>query len=330
MQIREELINTIYGLTELTFDYNIKCNYKVIINSILYLAPFDCRPKGLTTAGHLKYAYLRSQIANIIPKGSNIYLEICGVNSILLGLALVKHGCHIICFPHNIEAMVPGANTRLFRTKFCWLENEIALYEKSESVQCISTLDQSILLCHGINAKFYPYYPCSERLEFLKSLKSKREKHVNQKGEFLLFTSVNNPPTFTAVTNFLQLIIKNKSKINLIVAGRGTSKLKCFSSNSIRILGEVEDELSTKLLVEASFSIIPVIQTTGMLTKLIENNLIGIPSIVIGCYLQAQLLYEYGIITFDNSDDFTDHDLKCIKSNFQAFTFPVFNNSLNN
>lgn len=296
MQIRE-LLNKKFGATkELNFNFQIKFKSLTTLPSILRPAVLKKILRGLSLAGCLKSAYLMKQVVRCIPKKSYVCLEVCGANSILIGHLLIDRECRIICFPHNIEALVCGVKTRLFHDEFSWLRMELELYRNSKQVFAISSFDHAILRSLNVDAEIFPYFPCSQRMTFLDEIRKIR-KDSPSKGDFLLFASVGNQPTRMAVEDFLETFSARtfSAKYNLLVAGRGTEIFTHFNSKRIKIIGDINEESARLLQQKALFSVVPVIQTTGFLTKLVENNLMGLPTFVIGSYIQASSLEEYGI-----------------------------------
>lgn len=298
MQIREELDKQFHDVHELNFDFQIKLE-------LLGAAPLLLRPttfkkilEGLSLPGSVKLASLLKQVIQCIPKNSCVCLEICGANSILLGHALISRGCRIICFPHNIEALVRGVKTRIFYDEFSWMRMELELYRKSVQVFAISSFDRAVLASLGVKVGIFPYFPCLQRMAFLDEIKKVREDNrLTRTRDLLIFSSVSNSPTRIAVEGFIHEFTKHASsyKFNLLVAGRGTEIFDQLDSEKIKILGEVDEEDARLLQQRASFSIVPAIQTSGFLTKLVENNLISLPTLVLGNYLQANSLEDYGI-----------------------------------
>jgi hypothetical protein len=302
MQIREVLNEIFHDIHELNFDFQIKPVPLGAAPSLMRPAMFKKMLEGLSLPGGLKLASLLKQVTRCIPKNSCVCLEICGVNSILLGHALINCGCRIICFPHNIEALVRGVKTRIFYDEFSWMRMELEVYRKAVKVFAISSFDRAILGSLGVDADVFPYFPCSQRMAFLSKINKTREDNC-PKGDLLLFSSVNNHPTRVAVEGFITAFAEHapSCKFNLLVAGRGTRIFHQFDGEKIRVLGEVNEEDAKSLLQQASFSIVPAIQTSGFLTKLVENNLIRLPTLVLGSYLQASSLEGYGIFMQANS-----------------------------
>ena len=295
MQIREVLNDQLNGLKEIQFEYELELSKLFVIrpsvNSISKIRD------GLSVAGAYKLASLAAQVHRLVHKNSTVYLEVCGINSILLGHALLAHDCRVICFPHNIEALVAGTNTRLVKDEFCWMRLELELYRAAIAVYTISEFDRAAIACLGADSCCFPYFPNKDRLKWLEGIRRER-KNKARANTLLLFTSVNNPPTKRAVAKFLDDFRSKyiSSSYRLIVAGRGTQIFQSSEDQKIKVLGEVEEKVAESLQNESDISLVPVIQTSGFLTKLIENNLMAIPTLVLGSYLQAQNLSNFGIL----------------------------------
>jgi hypothetical protein len=323
MQIRETLNLQIPEIVEIEFDYSLEFNLR-FFSSVGSFKP-KLFSSGVTIPGVIKYATLCNQVRKKVSRGSIVFIEICGANSILLGLALQSIGCRLICFPHNVESMVQGVKTRMFRDVFSWLRFEMELYKNASQIYCISTLDAAILGCYGVSASSFPYFPSESRMKWLMEIQVARRRGASGAGA-LLFSSVNNPPTRIAVDAFIKEYANSCSlDLPLTVAGRGTEVLSNHECESIRVLGEVTEEEALALQKNAEVAIVPARQTTGFLTKLIENNLIGLRTLVFGNYLQAEGLEDYGVITVVDQRGLLEQISKSNKSNFLFFTQPDMN-----
>lgn len=304
MQIREALNDQFEELNELEFEYELSVSG--LVSALSRISPSLARKwfHGLTLAGLLKLAWLRVQVQRRVEPGGLVFLETCGINSILLGHALLEHGCRIVCFSHNIEALVRDVNTRLVCDAFSWMRFEMGLYKSASAVHTISEFDCAVIACFGVNAKCFPYFPCRSRLTWIESIRARREKYLAG-SSLLLFSSVNNPPTRRAVGDFLDDFDASSvlSSQNLIVAGRGTEMFRTRAGERVQVLGEISSGVAESLQVEASLAVIPALQTTGFLTKLVENNLVGLPSLVVGDYLQAEALEKYGVLAIPGLSD---------------------------
>lgn len=328
MQIREALNERIEDVCEIEFDYQLKRASLLRAIPLLSLSVLKKLSDGLTLPGLLKLISLRAQVRSKVERGSVVFLETCGINSILLGMALRMHGCRVVSFPHNIEALVRGVNTRMVRDEFSWMRFEVELYRVSSGVYTISEFDCAVLGCFGVSAECFPYFPSSSRLKWLEGIRELRSES-SKSTNLLLFSSVNNPPTRIAVADFLNdfLNADGLSDFKLVVAGRGTDQFRSQASSQVEVLGEVSNDVAESLQVDADLSIIPALQTTGFLTKLIENNLMRLPSLVLGDYLQAQSLEDYGIYMNSGFEDLLSLNSPRVpdQKTYKLFQRPILN-----
>jgi hypothetical protein len=184
----------------------------------------------------------------------------------------------------------------------------------------ICDFDQAIIESFSSNATVFPFYPVEKKLNSLRLIKSARI-HVAS-NDVLLLGTAGNPPTRIAIEAFLQkATATNFGRFKITVAGFGCEVFSAFNSKDITILGSLSEERLNQLLVHVHCILIPVFQTTGFLTKLVDMNLAGIPVVLVGHYLQAINLENYGIY-FSNTLTDLPNILKSIQPPIKEFIDP--------
>lgn len=197
----------------------------------------------------------------------------------LLPFLIKKHKIRIIALPHNLESLVPERVSYLFGKRAPnWLTNEIEKLKIAESVFTISREEEWLLSLYQLPTHYLPYLPICSVIDEYKSLHKKRVAAKN----FLLIGSATNPPTYLGMKKLINELEGQLDDIHINVAGFGTERLFEEHPNltNFNILGTLNtDELNAEL-TSCKAIIIFNIPSTGVLTKVSEFLIAGIPLIL--------------------------------------------------
>ena len=178
---------------------------------------------------------------------------------------------------------------------------EIRLYRHAIGVRTISSFDAAILKSLGISAvEELPYYPPAVDIAELEEVREHRKKRPN--GFVLILGSVGNPPTREGLTRLLRMIDDHEVKRRYVMAGYGTETLVDYAPLCVEMRGGVDAEDLRALLISCDALLIYQPPTSGMLTRIIEASVAGIPTYVLGGYLQAKGIEEKGVYSIENLD----------------------------
>jgi hypothetical protein len=200
-------------------------------------------------------------------------------DSVVLGWA-EANGCKVVALPQNLESLVPGQASFFTNKKSPhWLIEEVQMLRRCESVYCISREEQWLLGLHGIDARFLPYFPCSFLEAQLLSIRARRRDSVKQ--GFLVLGTARNYPTFLGMTRLIdQFSVSRSSCGPVFVAGFGTEKLQSkidAASARLTLLGSLSHEELDELLVGIRAVVIYQPPSTGVLVKVVESLVAGVP-----------------------------------------------------
>ena len=292
--------------------FNIRESFNLIKKNFFYLflsSIFATRLylfKGLSFKGYLLIIVKSIVFIEILNKNKNrkILMEGGGNLPIIFCQYLIQRKISFQILPSNIEYLVRDhRDNSYFRSNFYKYKNEIEVYNYSEKITTISEYDSSILACHNISSKCYPYFPNKKNYKKLFQINKFRQKNLKKiikNGHILILGSLINNPTKLGI---LQLINKLKKTSNLEfqikIAGFGTEDLIDIKNNKIEILGSVSEKVLEELMKNCKCLIINQAQTSGFLTKIVEFNLARIPIFVTSNYYQAKSLEKYGVFYKD-------------------------------
>ncbi|NCD41473.1 MAG: hypothetical protein EOL88_05205 [Bacteroidia bacterium] len=260
----------------LSFKYNL--NYKGFVCLVIAASYVDT----LLQKNKVGIVFLDS------PFGLNMFF----------GEILKHYKIEYVCFPHNVEFLVPGQNIIYFKNFIGAMKWELNLYKSAKHVFSISKFDCAILECFSISASVFEYYPESSECVLLNSISTKRK--LSKNNFFLLIGTASNPPTLLGMNRFFDMLAISDLQIKIVVAGYGTEIFKNINDKRIIVKGAVSNSELFNLYENATGVIITPVQTSGFLTKIVELNLCEIPIFCVSKYIQAENLEKFGIICLES------------------------------
>jgi hypothetical protein len=193
---------------------------------------------------------------------------------------LKNQGYAVFLAPANIEALVPYVSSWTHRnsTPIERFTEELRWMRHADHVFTVSPEEAWLLSINGIRASVLPYYPPSEVLKRLLLVKSKREPDENV--GYLYLADFNNAPNRIGLRALLGEW-RNLSTGTLTIAGRGIELVKNELQNSdpgrVRVAGSISSNDLDSLRQRCTSMVIIHPATSGMLTRVIECNISGIP-----------------------------------------------------
>lgn len=217
------------------------------------------------------------------------YIETCGERNILACQIFAFLGISYVVYPHNIEFMVPGQPLKIFRSKIMALAIELDSYRKAVNVLTISDFDTSVLRCFGLESvETYPYSPITADSLWCQQIRVARE--TSNKRGILILGSVGNYPTRKGMVSLLELIRSHGCHYKFQLAGYCTEELREIAPPCVDVCGTVSIENLRELMVGCEALLVFQPPTSGMLTRMIDADLAGVPVYVMGGYVQAAML----------------------------------------
>lgn len=231
------------------------------------------------------------------------WIEISPEVGLCIGISFVIHKLPYICYPHNIEFLVPGQPLRIFRNQAELFSAELSVYSNAHAVNCISLFDKSILQALNIkDVKIYNYSPPQKKLDELVLIKNQR-KHTPKTFYFIL-GSATNPPSMCGMKSLIESIIVSSVNLHFIVAGNGTDCFKYLNAPRILVLGRVSEEQLNSLLTLCIAVVINPVASSGILTRVIDNTAAEIHTFIMGEYIQHHELASDYTTHFSSMIDF--------------------------
>lgn len=193
-----------------------------------------------------------------------------------------RAGKKIVLVPHNIESLATNLDAwthkgipvaQRFRHEQKWLAI-------ADLIFTISVEESWWLGLHEINSLYLPYYPPGQRRSVLESVRMRRKP--DDSTGWLYVADFNNPPNRLGARLALDWLstIPNPPR-SLLVAGRGcdwfASKYASILPAYCTVIGEVSDEVLADLYSRCAAQLIVHPPTSGMLTRVIDAALAGIP-----------------------------------------------------
>jgi len=257
----------------------------------------------LTLTGLIKACSIYKNLRKYIKNKNNYIFIVEGWDDIYLicSLVLLTFNKKYFLFPQNIDFLFPYYKSTYFKSIGFRYVVEKELYINSKCNFVISEFDMNIISCFNNNTEIYNYFPDEEHEKELIKIRLKRINSLSKSSSEILIIGTIHSTTRAAFESFL----KNLENIKILdykikIAGYGTEISNKYKSDKIEVYGSVNNKILENLLISTKFILIPAVQTTGFLTKLIDMNLSGIPIIIFGKYIQVKNLQEYGIYYVEN------------------------------
>ncbi|MCX7985373.1 MAG: hypothetical protein N2662_00345 [Bacteroidales bacterium] len=242
-----------------------------------YYKPFGYR--SLVNSAYLYYGY--TEMLKRYPEIAIVIKEGTGHGDLVIANIIKQFKRKIYFIPANIESLCeyPGDWTHKI-SKIKRFREELRYFKKADAIFCISEEDAWILRVFGCNAHLLPYFPPKVIMPVIE----KRRLNRNPDENFGLFSfGMLNRPFIDGLKSLFDLIKTNRFKLpyKLKIAGKGTEYLKNFAADipEIEILGELTDEELEECLSKCVAVFFYHAPTSGMITRVPEMILSGIPII---------------------------------------------------
>lgn len=267
--------------------------YRIFCYSVVLLL---CQTHGLrfSVLRELVACWLEIRFKLADMKKPIVYLEIDNGVSIAVMILFKIFNIKYVCLPHNIEFLVPNQSSEFFRDAKYSMYAELSGYQGALKIFTISRFDAAILSCKGLKASVFSYFPIKADIDSYSDVRASKYKESNVHEYLILGTSCYTP-TYISIRNMLEIIRDSDGDYRVSIVGFGTEKFSCYASDRVKILGALSDNDLLNVVRRCTAMLINQQQTTGMLTRIIEMNLCGLPQLVISDYFQAEGLEQYGV-----------------------------------
>ncbi|MBD2343421.1 glycosyltransferase [Anabaena subtropica] len=192
-----------------------------------------------------------------------------------------KYNLPVIALPHQLESFFQiYFYKRPSHAVFQYLKQEIQALSLVNAVFTISEEDQILLNNCGINAEYLPYYPSQRLINFYSQIRQQRKKYPQK--EFLILGSVHNQLTREGILELLAWIncYPEKQLLNITLVGNQTESLKNIIDYPwLKIIGTANQTELEDLLLRAKAILIHQLKGVGVLTRIPEMLVAGIPVI---------------------------------------------------
>lgn len=215
-----------------------------------------------------------------------IVLETRNNWTIPFGLLATKISRNVVLLPQNIEFLVADQDSGAYRNKSKHFNAETRMFRLSAQIFTISDIDRYILRIQGNEVEVLPYFPSTIKFVELSEILAGRAIKDRTSGirRLVFLGTSKNPPTKRALTQLLAELADVETDFNLAVIGGGTEIFRHKFSDDRRFTfhGEVDDQELKQHLVDAELAVVPMVPTTGALTRLTDLSLAGVPAALFG------------------------------------------------
>jgi hypothetical protein len=232
-----------------------------------------------------------------------VRLEVSANYGILLGNVLVSLRILFQAYPHNVEFMVPSQRQSFFRSLDAAFAAEMRVYRRAQVVHAISDFDATALQALGISSvECLGDVPAPADKEDL--LEIKRLRLGADKSGVLIIGSAGNPPTRLGLSRLLRLIATAEGKQRYQLVGFHTECLVDEAPARVHVVGSVETSKLRELMIHTEAVLLFQPPTSGMLTRVIECVIAGIPTYVVGGYLEGRSIKDGNVHAANSVEEF--------------------------
>ena len=242
------------------------------------LQPFGA--DSLRSQGHS--AHLVTELHRRFPKLKGVIQEGTGYGSLATVAEWQRRGIRTVLVPANIEALAPNTGSWTHRSPDVAKRfgHERRWWAMADAIFTISLEEAWWLQLHGIDAEWLPYYPAPEREQQLLAIRKSRQPDP-QVG-WLWLADFRNPANRAGAELTLRWLQACPDlPQRLVVAGRGCSWLRnhheALLPGNVQFWGEVSDQQLDQLYRSCTAQLIVHPATSGMLTRVVDAALAGIP-----------------------------------------------------
>ena len=192
-------------------------------------------------------------------------------------------GAKIVGCPHNIESLVPTQiDSVTHKVAPYWFYEEVERLKKCDEVWAISKDDTWLLQVFGVNVRYFPYYPPKlVEQQLLEIKRHRKQKSPNALQQYLILGSATNPPTRIGMQMLIDQFTQHKGhSYEIHVAGYQTERLQIPEDANFIFHGTMSFEHLQELLINTDGIIVYQPTTSGVITRIRENHIAGIPMYV--------------------------------------------------
>lgn len=193
-----------------------------------------------------------------------------------------RRGVKTVLIPANIESLAPNSHAWTHRGRDVAMRfaDERVWWSIADSIFTISNEEAWWLELHGIKAAHLPYYPDSRRLQALQVVR--RDRKPSSRVGWLWLADFNNPANRAGVPLTLEWLRNSSSTPSRVtVVGRGAEWLfENFADqlpHFIHLAGSIDDAELQLLYRTCTAQLIVHPATSGMLTRVVDAAIAGIP-----------------------------------------------------
>lgn len=216
-----------------------------------------------------------------------------------------RHGLRSVLIPANIESLAsyPGAWTHQGLEISERFDHERSWLSMADAIYTISIEEAWWLELHGIPAHHFPYYPCTDHLMQLESLRNHRQP--DRDFGYLLLADFNNAANLTGAKLLANRLVNGLVVRHPIhVVGRGMEQAKSIlevvTQHPFIFEGEVSDQQLADFQSRCLALVIFHPATSGMLTRVVDAATANIP--VVGNWMALKSYHHCFTDSIINSD----------------------------
>lgn len=194
-----------------------------------------------------------------------------------------KFGYSVVALPHNLQTLVPApvpGRREMISRHFA---EELRALRAADAIFTISREEQWLLLLHELAPFYLPYFPAEKIANELLDLRSRRQ--AAGANRLLILGTAWNTPTHLGMIELIEMLraLPGGPTLPVDIAGFGTEQLQGrLGGTTWKLYGRVDDLKLAELMRNARAVLVHQRAAAGVLTRIPEMLLAGLPVIANG------------------------------------------------
>ncbi|HZQ48272.1 MAG TPA: hypothetical protein VFC07_14745, partial [Verrucomicrobiae bacterium] len=217
-----------------------------------------------------------------------------------------RFGYSVVALPHNLQTLVPALAPARREMITRYFEEELRALRAVDAIFTISREEQWLLLLHELAPLYLPYFPVEKLAGDLLKLRSRRQGAGANR--LLILGTAWNVPTHLGMMELIEMLrdLPGGAAMPVDIAGFGTEQLQGrLDGTAWRLHGGVDDAKLAELMQNARAVLVHQRSGAGVLTRIPEMLLAGLPVIANGIAARSHARLD-GLYVYETREELSE------------------------